>query len=163
VSTARKGDTVIPKPLKRWAVTYRDSYGDALDTSTVIARSRSSARMEVARDIADVTDAPIRDLLKCLHVVRDPTPKPDPVPERIAALAATVSDHALDMMRHAVGGPGRNHYFIGIGCDDDRAWENLAGAGLAFAGRTANDDRDRYWHVSDDGRAVVRARAERVL
>lgn len=152
-----------PKPLKRWAVTHRDAYGDTLSARTVIARSRSAARMEVARDIADVVDVPMRDLLKCLHVVRDPTPKPDPVPERIASLAAAVSDRDLGMMRHAVGGPGRNNYLVGIGSRDDRAWERIASAGLAFAGQTANDDRDRFWHVSDDGRAVVRAREERVL
>jgi hypothetical protein len=153
-------------PLKRWSVTYTtDGYPES--TRDVVAPTRSAARMQVARSIGDVRDNPMGEILRCLTVRRNPMPTPPPLPDRLVALAASLSESDLGLMRHALtGGSGReyrNRYSASIGGAADLAWVRLATLGLAARGVSVNGERDHSWHVTADGREVFAARAERVL
>lgn len=152
--------------LKRWSVTYTaDGYRES--TQDVVAPTRSAARMEVARSIAEVSLDPIGAILPRLTVRRNPMPKPPPLPDRLAAIAARLSDSDVGLLRHALtGGSGREHrnrYSASIGGAADLAWVRLATLGLAARGVSVNGERDHSWHVTADGREIFAARAERVL
>lgn len=154
-------------PLKRWSVTYTtDGYPES--TRDVVAPTRSAARMQVARSIGEVRDNPMGEILRCLTVRRNPMPTPPPLPDRLAALAASLSESDVGLLRHALtGGSGREHrnrYNASIGGDDDLAWSRLAELGLAeLLLDSVNFGLDHCWRVTYDGREVFAALADRVL
>lgn len=69
------------------------------------------------------------------------------------------ADRLLDMMRHALhGGTGReyrNRYCCEVGSEAYLGWKLLVGLHLAEEGRTINEGRDAYFHVSGLGKVYL--------
>lgn len=74
-----------------------------------------------------------------------------------------ITDKQLDLMRHALGynySPrhDRNMFCAGIGTDDHAEILKLCDVGLMRAGRAINEGTSRYYFVTEEGHALVRAK-----
>jgi hypothetical protein len=68
---------------------------------------------------------------------------------------------AVEMMRHAVGYPGRNFYCCERHTMEWSQWSGLVNLGLALFGAVINDGQDQYFHVTPEGLAYLKKLDER--
>ena len=66
-----------------------------------------------------------------------------------------VETSAVEMMRHAIGHMSRNYYCVEVGGPEWSQWSGLVTLGLAHAGFTINDGRDRNFHLTAEGFAYL--------
>lgn len=67
-----------------------------------------------------------------------------------------LTSQEIDVMKHALGWPKMYRNFFAAGDDDQSTWLCLIGRGLAY--ETANPlSPDRMFHVTDAGKALLRA------
>jgi hypothetical protein len=70
-------------------------------------------------------------------------------------MSIAITQEQRDILRHSLCGSGsrpyRNCYCVESGCIDDRSIQQLINMGLMKRGRTINEGRNYYAHVTDAG------------
>jgi hypothetical protein len=141
----------VAEPLKAFRVTTTCT-GEGPIVQTVWAKTRSAARMEVARQIVDAGwyDR-VRDVLGLISVKREAARD-----EPARTLDPRLTDRQRELMEHAVGNwtgrpgtePGRNYFCCHV---DDADFVVLEALGWMNRGRLINEGRDVYYRVTEAG------------
>lgn len=127
-------------PMLRWGA-VPDGHSKALVSWCGNHVRSNENRPRVGKREASRTPVEFRDIL--IGIAR-------------SARSGGVSDkNAVEMMRHAIGQGGRNHYCAEKPSMEWSQWCGLVVIGLARFGLVINDGRDQYFHVTDRGREYL--------